>query len=46
VSMANGLGVPGMRVSAPNQVESAISTMLANDGPFLLELMLEDAVPS
>lgn len=41
VSLAKGMGVPGQRVSHPDQASGAIAEMLASDGPYLLELMLE-----
>jgi len=41
VDMARGLGVPGVRVAAPDQVAPAIEQMLAHDGPFLIDLVLE-----
>jgi benzoylformate decarboxylase len=44
VAMARGMGVAGRRVSQPSEVAAAIGEMLAHDGPFLLEVMLEDAV--
>lgn len=44
VSLAKGLGVPGTRVAQPNEIALAISAMLADDGPFLIELMLESNV--
>jgi thiamine pyrophosphate-dependent acetolactate synthase large subunit-like protein len=41
VSLAHGLGVPGCRVSEPAQIAGAITTMLDNDMPYLIELKLE-----
>jgi len=43
VSLAKGLGVPGTRVTQPAEIAPAVRQMLAHDGPFLIELMLEDA---
>jgi benzoylformate decarboxylase len=43
-AMASGLGVRGIRVTKPAEVAGAITTMLAHDGPFLIDLILEDAV--
>ncbi|MBK8175671.1 MAG: thiamine pyrophosphate-binding protein [Rhodospirillales bacterium] len=45
VAIAAGLGVPGVRVSTPDTVPGAIRAMLDHDGPFLIELTLEDGVP-
>ena len=44
VSLAKGMGVPGVRVAAPEEIAPAISTMLAHDGPFLIDLILESDV--
>jgi benzoylformate decarboxylase len=44
VALASGLGVPGTRVTKPDEIPGAITTMLAHDGPFLIDLILEDAV--
>ena len=41
VSLAQGLGVPGCRVSQPAEIAGAITTMLEHDGPYLIELVLE-----
>jgi benzoylformate decarboxylase len=41
VSLAKGMGVPGQRVSRPEQASGAIAEMLRSDGPHLLELVLE-----
>ena len=41
VSLAQGLGVPGCRVSQPAEIAGAITTMLERDGPYLIELVLE-----
>ena len=41
VSLALGLGVPGCRVSQPEQIAGAITTMLEHEGPYLIELVLE-----
>lgn len=42
VSLAEGLGVPGVRVTQPDEMSAGIKEMLVHDGPFLLELVLED----
>ena len=44
VSLAKGLGVPGMRVTQPGEMPEAVAAMLAHDGPYLIDLMLEDRV--
>ena len=44
VSLAKGLGVPGLRVAQPQEIGPAISAMLAHEGPFLIELVLEGNV--
>ena len=42
VSLARGMGVPGCRVAHPAEIAGAITAMLEHDGPFLIELILED----
>jgi benzoylformate decarboxylase len=44
VSLAKGLGVPGTRVTQPWEMPEAIAAMLAHDGPYLIDLILEDRV--
>jgi benzoylformate decarboxylase len=44
VSLAKGMGVPGLRVSRPGEMAAAIKAMLEHDGPFLIDLILEDTV--
>jgi len=44
VALARGLGVPGLRVSEPKEVEGGVDALLDHDGPFLLEVMLEGDV--
>ncbi|MGP3954843.1 thiamine pyrophosphate-binding protein [Nonomuraea sp. 3N208] len=39
VRLAASLGVPGVRVSKPAQVEAAVQRMLAAPGPFLVDLI-------
>jgi benzoylformate decarboxylase len=36
--LAAGLGVPGLRVERPTEVDEAVSRMLAHRGPFLIDL--------
>jgi thiamine pyrophosphate-dependent acetolactate synthase large subunit-like protein len=44
VALAKGLGVPGVRVTRPDEMAPAIRSMLEHDGPFLVDLILEDSV--
>jgi benzoylformate decarboxylase len=44
VSLAKGLGVPGVRVTRPGEMAPVIRSMLEHDGPFLVDLILEDTV--
>lgn len=43
VALAGGFGVPGVRVTQPDQIAESIATMLVHDGPFLIDLILDDA---
>ncbi|MDQ3547450.1 MAG: thiamine pyrophosphate-dependent enzyme, partial [Chloroflexota bacterium] len=45
VEMARSMGVNGVRVETPDQIAPAIDAMLADDQPFLVELMITDEVP-
>ena len=45
MTLARGLSVPGVRVERPEEIAPAIRQMLASDGPFLIELILEREVP-
>ena len=45
VALAQALGVPALRVAQPSQIEPAVNALLGHDGPFLLELILENEVP-
>ena len=45
VGLAASLGVPGQRVERPEQIDSAIDAMLAHEGPFLIDLIIDSAVP-
>lgn len=40
VKLAEGHGVPAMRVESPEQIQPAIDRALADDKPFLIELIL------
>jgi benzoylformate decarboxylase len=44
VSLAKGMGVPGTRVTRPSEMAGAIAAMLAHNGPYLIDLILEDHV--
>lgn len=39
VALAEGLGVPAVRVDKPEQAPAAVARMLAHDGPFLVDLV-------
>jgi benzoylformate decarboxylase len=41
VEMARGMGVAGIRVEHPWEIDAAVEQMLAHPGPFLLDLVLE-----
>jgi thiamine pyrophosphate-dependent acetolactate synthase large subunit-like protein len=41
VEMAKGMGVPGLRIEKPWEIDSAVKQMLAAPGPFLVDLVLE-----
>ncbi|MDY7084542.1 MAG: thiamine pyrophosphate-binding protein [Actinomycetota bacterium] len=45
VALAGALGVPGMQVSKPGELDQAIHAMLGHDGPYLLEVVLNREVP-
>lgn len=44
-TLATALGVPSRRVERPDEVGPAIEAMLAHDGPFLIDLVLDPSVP-
>jgi benzoylformate decarboxylase len=41
VALAGALGVPGIQVSKPGEVDQAVRAMLGHDGPYLLEVVLD-----
>jgi thiamine pyrophosphate-dependent acetolactate synthase large subunit-like protein len=41
-ALAHGLGVPGTRVTQPDEIAGGIKQMLVHDGPFLIDLVLEN----
>lgn len=43
-AMAQSMGVAGLRVEKPEQIATAIAQMLAHQGPFLLDVVLEGDV--
>ena len=43
--LAQSMGVPATRVETPDEVAPAIAEALADDGPFLIDLMLHQEVP-
>jgi benzoylformate decarboxylase len=43
--MAEGMGVPAVRVEKPDEVRAAIDKALAHDGPFLIDLVVSADVP-
>jgi benzoylformate decarboxylase len=45
VEMARSMGVDGLRVETPDQIGPAIDAMLADDRPFLIELVISSEVP-
>ncbi len=44
VDLARSLGVPGIKVQQPSELDSAVNEMLAHAGPFLLDLVLENSI--
>ena len=46
VGLAAAMGVPGRRVAHPDDVVPAIEAMLAHDGPFLIDLVLDSELPT
>lgn len=41
IKIADGFGVPGRRISRPEELREAIAEMLAHEGPFLLHVEVE-----
>ncbi|MEI7849892.1 MAG: thiamine pyrophosphate-binding protein [Chloroflexota bacterium] len=41
VNLAQGMGVPGVRVEQPAEIGAAVKQMMDTPGPFLLDLVLE-----
>ena len=44
-TLAQGMGVPAVRVQTPDQVGPAIRKALEHDGPFLIDLVITNDVP-
>jgi benzoylformate decarboxylase len=45
VEMAHGMGVPGKRVSQPDEIQPAVQEALASGASYVLEVMTEGRVP-
>lgn len=45
VTLAQAMGVPGIKVETPEQVRPAIEKALAHDGPFLIDMVIGCQVP-
>ncbi|WP_433936358.1 thiamine pyrophosphate-binding protein [Sorangium cellulosum] len=43
-ALSRSMGVAGVRVSRPEEVEPAIDRMLAHAGPFLIDLVIDDGM--
>jgi benzoylformate decarboxylase len=46
VTIAKSMGVPGLKVTTPAEIEGAIKQMLAHDGPVLIDLVISNEVPA
>jgi thiamine pyrophosphate-dependent acetolactate synthase large subunit-like protein len=45
VGLAQAMGIAGVRVEKPEQIGPALERLLADDQPFLIDLLLSDEVP-
>lgn len=45
VTMAQAMGVPGVRVETPDEIGPAIDQALAHEGPFLIDLVVTSEMP-
>ncbi|MCP4295508.1 MAG: thiamine pyrophosphate-binding protein, partial [Proteobacteria bacterium] len=45
VQLAEAMGVPGIKVEKSEDIKPAIEKMLATDGPFLIDLVIDSEVP-
>jgi len=43
--LAKSLGVPGVKVEKPEDIDPAIDKMLATEGPYLIDLVISNQVP-
>jgi benzoylformate decarboxylase len=43
-ALARSMGVPGLRVERPEQIEDAVRQMLDHDGPFLIDMVIDNAL--
>jgi benzoylformate decarboxylase len=46
VTLAQSMGVPGIKVERPDQVRPAIEKALAHEGPFLIDMVVGNKVPN
>jgi benzoylformate decarboxylase len=46
ISLARGMGCPGILVTRPEELEAALKTALAADGPLLVEVAVDPAIPN
>lgn len=44
-ALSRSMGVPAICVDHPDHVEAAVQQMLEHDGPFLIDMVISDAVP-
>src|SRR5690606_3351456 len=44
-TLSRSMGVPALCVDHPDQVEDAVRQMMAHDGPFLIDMVISNAVP-
>jgi benzoylformate decarboxylase len=46
VALAQGMGCPGMRVEDPTQLADALAAALKQEGPMLVEVAVDPAIPT
>ncbi|MGB0389125.1 MAG: thiamine pyrophosphate-binding protein [Ardenticatenaceae bacterium] len=46
VKIAEAMGVPGIKIERPEQAADGIAQALAHDGPFLIDMVVSNQVPS
>jgi benzoylformate decarboxylase len=44
-TLSRSMGVPAVRVDHPDQAADAVEQMLAHDGPFLIDMVISNAIP-